>query len=95
MQEESHPHGRRLPELRRSVSYTQPKTTQLLLEKSKIADSAARLQERAKRNQGEGKLGKQLEAQKRQTVNATLEQVSKENRAARDADAAAEARQWR
>lgn len=54
----------------------------------------ARQQERAKAGQGKGKLGRQLDAQRAQTHTDTLAAVSAENRAARDADAAAEARTW-
>ncbi|OJD12628.1 hypothetical protein AJ78_06815 [Emergomyces pasteurianus Ep9510] len=41
-----------------------------------------------------GKLGSQLAAQKAQTRNETLDEVSRHNRAAREADAAAAARRW-
>ncbi|TKX20006.1 hypothetical protein C1H76_7890 [Elsinoe australis] len=43
-------------------------------------------EERKLSAQGKGKLGKQLDAQKKMTNNETLAQVSKENRAARDMD---------
>jgi hypothetical protein len=41
-----------------------------------------------------GELQKKLDAQKRQTQNQTLQQVATENRAARDADHATEARNY-
>ena len=47
-----------------------------------------------KASSGSGDLAKKLEAQKKQTRAQTLEQVSYENRAARDADAALEARNY-
>lgn len=56
-----------------------------------------RPQERAKAAQGQGgkgKLARQLDAQKTQTHNTTLAATSAENRAARDADAGAQARAW-
>ncbi|KAF2172988.1 hypothetical protein M409DRAFT_16938 [Zasmidium cellare ATCC 36951] len=52
------------------------------------------LKERLKASQGKGKLGKQLDAQKGQTQAGTLAQNARDNVAARDADAAAEARNW-
>jgi hypothetical protein len=52
------------------------------------------LQERLKASQGKGKLGKQLDAQKARTQSSTLQQTAKENLAARDADAAAQARNY-
>lgn len=51
-------------------------------------------QERAKASQGKGKLGRQLDAQKSQTQAGALAQTSRDNRAARDADAAADARNY-
>ncbi|KAF2197910.1 hypothetical protein GQ43DRAFT_402060 [Delitschia confertaspora ATCC 74209] len=47
-----------------------------------------------KASSSSGDLAKKLEAQKRQTREQTLKQVSYENRAARDADAAQEARNY-
>ncbi|KAF2842480.1 hypothetical protein M501DRAFT_998799 [Patellaria atrata CBS 101060] len=58
------------------------------------AAAARAAEERANRATATGKLGKQLEAQRKQTRTATLEQVSQENRAQRDADAGMEARNW-
>ncbi|KAK8196488.1 hypothetical protein M8818_006653 [Zalaria obscura] len=58
------------------------------------AAAARAAEERAKAAQGKGKLGRQLDAQKARTHNDTLTQVSRENRAARDMDAAAETRNW-
>ncbi|KAF2221215.1 hypothetical protein BDZ85DRAFT_25585 [Elsinoe ampelina] len=55
--------------------------------------AAARAAEARKQSaQGQGKLGKQLDAQKKLTNADTLAQVSKENRAARDMDAGHESR---
>lgn len=53
-------------------------------------------QERAKASQGgaKGKLGKQLDAQRSQTQSDTLKQNARDNVAARDADAGAQARQY-
>lgn len=51
-------------------------------------------QERAKAIQGKGKLGRQLDAQKAQTQYGTLAAASQESRAARDADAVTEARNY-
>lgn len=51
-------------------------------------------QERVKASQGKGKLGKQLDAQKSQSQTGTLAQTARDNVAARDADAAAQARNW-
>ncbi|GAB7348567.1 hypothetical protein MBLNU459_g6957t1 [Dothideomycetes sp. NU459] len=56
--------------------------------------AARAAEERAKANQGKGKLGRQLDAQKSQTQYGTLAQASQENRAARDADAVTEARNY-
>ncbi|KAL1306899.1 hypothetical protein AAFC00_005543 [Neodothiora populina] len=56
--------------------------------------AARAAEERAKAGQGKGKLGRQLDAQKAQTHTGTLAAASAENRAARDADAANEARAW-
>jgi len=56
--------------------------------------AARAAEERAKASQGKGKLGKQLDAQKARTQADTLAQTSKDNRAARDADAAADARAY-
>ncbi|KAK4968740.1 hypothetical protein LTR66_010352 [Elasticomyces elasticus] len=58
------------------------------------AAAARAAEERAMAAQGKGKLGKQLDARKAMTNSAALAQVSRETRAARDADAAAEARNW-
>ncbi|KAF2717719.1 hypothetical protein K431DRAFT_288331 [Polychaeton citri CBS 116435] len=61
-------------------------------------DAAARAaEERAKAthsSQSKGKLGRQLEAQRGQTQTETLAQNARENVAARDADAASQARNW-
>lgn len=55
----------------------------------------ARLQERAKTSQqGKGKLGKQLDAQRSQTQADTLAQNARDNVAQRDADTAAQTRNW-
>jgi len=43
---------------------------------------------------GKGKLGSKLAAQKAQTQGQTLNEVSRSERAARNADEAAEARRW-
>lgn len=51
-------------------------------------------QERAKAAQGKGKLGRQLDAQKGQSHNEALAQTARDNVAARDADAAAQARNY-
>lgn len=51
-------------------------------------------QERLKAAQGKGKLGKQLDAQKSQTQKDTLASTARENVAAREADAAAQARAY-
>ena len=51
-------------------------------------------QERVKASQGQGKLGKQLDAQKAQTQNQSLVQSARDNAAAREADAAAQARNY-
>ncbi|KAF2733159.1 hypothetical protein EJ04DRAFT_513369 [Polyplosphaeria fusca] len=56
--------------------------------------AAAAAEARAQQSVGSGDLGKKLEAQKRQTQNQTLQQAAYENRAAREADAAAEARNY-
>lgn len=53
------------------------------------------MQERAKASQqGRGKLGKQLDAQKSQTQTETLAQNARDNVAHREADNAAQARNW-
>jgi len=59
-----------------------------------LADRGLSFQERAKAAQGKGKLGKQLDAQKSKTQAGTLAQNARDNVAARDADAAAETRDW-
>lgn len=51
-------------------------------------------QARSQFSAGTGDLGKKLEAQKKQTRNQTLQEAAWENRAQRDADAAAEARNY-
>lgn len=51
-------------------------------------------QERLKAAQGKGKLGKQLDAQKSQTQKDTLASTARENVAAREADAVAQARAY-
>ncbi|KAL1585260.1 hypothetical protein WHR41_05871 [Cladosporium halotolerans] len=59
--------------------------------------AAKAAEERAKASQGgaaKGKLGKQLDAQRSQTQSDTLKQNARDNVAARDADAGAQARQW-
>ncbi|OCK76276.1 hypothetical protein K432DRAFT_446140 [Lepidopterella palustris CBS 459.81] len=57
--------------------------------------AAARAAEaRATKTSGTGQIGKKLDEQKRQTRKSTLEQASWENRAARDADAVAETRNY-
>jgi hypothetical protein len=57
--------------------------------------AARAAEERAKKaNSGSGDLAKKLDAQKKQTRTQTLEQAAYENRAARDADAALEARNY-
>ncbi|KAF2214684.1 hypothetical protein CERZMDRAFT_82623 [Cercospora zeae-maydis SCOH1-5] len=56
--------------------------------------AARAAEERAKAAQGKGKLGKQLDAQKSQTQKDTLAQTARDNVAARDADAAAQARAY-
>ncbi|KAK4506943.1 hypothetical protein PRZ48_000676 [Zasmidium cellare] len=56
--------------------------------------AAKAAEERLKASQGKGKLGKQLDAQRGQTQTGTLAQNARDNVAARDADAAAEARNW-
>ncbi|KAI9928760.1 hypothetical protein ASPWEDRAFT_168733 [Aspergillus wentii DTO 134E9] len=59
------------------------------------ANAAIAAQKRAESNTaGRGKLGTKLAAQKAQTQTQTLDQVSREERAARDADGAATARRW-
>ncbi|KAK5168253.1 uncharacterized protein LTR77_006822 [Saxophila tyrrhenica] len=58
------------------------------------AAAARAAEERAKASQGKGKLGRQLDAQKSQTQSDTLAQSARENVAARDADASAQARNW-
>ncbi|KAL9625822.1 MAG: hypothetical protein Q9160_000142 [Pyrenula sp. 1 TL-2023] len=60
-------------------------------------NAAARAaEERATRSSSaaQGKLGKQLAAQKAQTRTDVLAETSRDERSARDADAAAEARNW-
>ncbi|KAI9710937.1 MAG: hypothetical protein M1820_002374 [Bogoriella megaspora] len=52
------------------------------------------MSERANKNQGKGALGKKLDAQRQQTRTDTLEEVSRENRRVRDADAQAQTRNW-
>ncbi|KAI9656786.1 MAG: hypothetical protein M1821_003425 [Bathelium mastoideum] len=56
--------------------------------------AARAAEERASKAQGKGALGKKLDAQRQQTRTNTLEQASRENRLARDADAAAQTRNW-
>ena len=53
-------------------------------------------QERAKQSsaQNKGRLSQKLEAQKAKTQNETLAESARENKAARDADAAARQRNW-
>ncbi|SMY19430.1 unnamed protein product [Zymoseptoria tritici ST99CH_1A5] len=64
-------------------------------ESQRPGEAAARAaEERLKASQGKGKLGKQLDAQKSQTQSGTLSQTARENLAARDADAAAQARNY-
>ncbi|KAL9535488.1 hypothetical protein SMMN14_01564 [Sphaerulina musiva] len=59
------------------------------------ASAAARAaEERLKAAQGKGKLGKQLDAQKSQTQKDTLASTARENVAAREADAVAQARAY-
>ncbi|CAK3885654.1 Hypothetical predicted protein [Lecanosticta acicola] len=58
------------------------------------AAAARAAEERQKATQGKGKLGKQLDAQKAQTHTGTLQQIAQDNVAARDADAAAQARNY-
>lgn len=48
----------------------------------------------AAQTSSKGKLGTQLAAQKAQTQSQTLNEASRSERAARDADTAAEARRW-
>lgn len=56
---------------------------------------ADHVQERANKAAGKGgKLSSQLAAQKKQTRSQTLDGISKQNQRARDADEAAEARNW-
>jgi len=53
------------------------------------------IQKRAEEASGnKGKLGSKLAAQKAKTQTQTLGEVSREERAARDADGAEEARRW-
>ncbi|KAK5120932.1 hypothetical protein LTR85_005716 [Meristemomyces frigidus] len=56
--------------------------------------AARAAEERAKASQGKGKLGRQLDAQKAQTQTGTLAQNARDNVATRDADAAAQTRNW-
>ncbi|KAK2755863.1 hypothetical protein FQN54_005658 [Arachnomyces sp. PD_36] len=58
--------------------------------------AAKAAEERARKQSASntGKLSSQLAAQKSQTRTGTLEQVSREERGARDADAASQARRW-
>ncbi|KXS98109.1 hypothetical protein AC579_9002 [Pseudocercospora musae] len=58
------------------------------------AAAARAAEERLKASQAKGKLGKQLDAQKAQTQANTLAQTARDNVAARDADAAAQARTY-
>ncbi|KAF7193020.1 hypothetical protein HII31_05665 [Pseudocercospora fuligena] len=58
------------------------------------AAAARAAEERLKASQGKGKLGKQLDAQKAQTQTNTLAQTARDNVAARDADAAVQARNY-
>ena len=51
-------------------------------------------QERVKASQGKGKLGKQLDAQRSQTQASTLAATARDNVAAREADALAQARNY-
>jgi hypothetical protein len=72
----------------------QPRQEQLrYAEACRICWSALtmRLQVRAAKAQGSGKLAEQLAAQKKENA---LEQAAYENRRAREADAAQEARNW-
>lgn len=54
----------------------------------------ALVQARLKASQGKGRLGKQLDAQKSQTQSDVLAQNARDNLAARNADAATEARNY-
>ncbi|KAF2761740.1 hypothetical protein EJ05DRAFT_472709 [Pseudovirgaria hyperparasitica] len=56
--------------------------------------AAAAAEARANKASGSGPLAQKLQEQKKQTRTATLEQVSRENRQARDADAVADARHY-
>ncbi|KAK5003715.1 hypothetical protein BJ546DRAFT_1061976 [Cryomyces antarcticus] len=56
--------------------------------------AARAAEDRARRAQGKGKLGRALDARRAQTQAATLEASSRATRGARDADAAAEARAY-
>ncbi|KAK3672260.1 hypothetical protein LTR78_007800 [Recurvomyces mirabilis] len=59
------------------------------------AAAARAAEERAKANtQGRGKLGKQLDAQRSQSQANALAQTARDNVASRDADAAAQARNY-
>ncbi|KAJ5329332.1 hypothetical protein N7541_000506 [Penicillium brevicompactum] len=58
------------------------------------ANAAIAAQKRAEGAGPKGKLGSKLAAQKAQTQAQTLGEVSREERAVRDADGAAEARRW-
>ncbi|CAG7953279.1 unnamed protein product [Penicillium salamii] len=58
------------------------------------ANAAIAAQKRADNAGPKGKLGSKLAAQKAQTHAQTLGDVSRDERAARDADGAAEARRW-
>jgi len=66
----------------RNNAITEPEADWVLQARAQKASAAA------------GELAKKLEAQKKQTRAQTLEQASYENRAARDADAALEARNY-
>ncbi|KAI5275879.1 hypothetical protein E4T47_01346 [Aureobasidium subglaciale] len=60
------------------------------------AAAALAAEERLKASQGreKGKLGKQLDAQKAQTHNQVLDETSRDNRLARNADENAQTRTW-
>ncbi|KAF2189808.1 hypothetical protein K469DRAFT_659000 [Zopfia rhizophila CBS 207.26] len=56
--------------------------------------AAAAAEARAQKTSGTGDLAKKLDAQKKQTRNQTLQEAAWENRAAREADAVTEARNY-
>ncbi|KAJ5113623.1 hypothetical protein N7456_002157 [Penicillium angulare] len=62
--------------------------------RSNAAIAAQKRAETASSTSNKGKLGSKLAADKAKTQNQTLNEVSRDERAARDADQAAEARQW-